>query len=296
MFKNRILLLALLSATALAQTGASAFSTGARATTPEMKPLEPAMTTTVDGAREWRDLLPQPVGKPTLMGGTLRKLDQVRDELTLDLFGGGKVRILYDARTHVYRDGLVASADDLQNGERVYVDTVMAGESIFAQNIRMKTRDASGESSGQVVSYDPGNGSLVLSDAMAPRQLKLRVAPTTIMSRDGKEISRDDLATGSLVSVEFEPNAGGEPTARAISILASPGNTFVFVGRVVQLDLHLGLLVVTDPRDQKTYEISFDPNTSGVSDRLREGTTVEAVTRFDGGRYMASAIKVDDPK
>jgi len=51
--------------------------------------------------------------------------------------------------------------------------------------------------------------------------------------------------------------------------------------------------VLVDPRDQKSYEIDFDPNAIPVSEDLREGATVEATTAFDGRRYVASAITVE---
>jgi hypothetical protein len=291
---NRLLILTLLAGTASAQTGSSAFSTTGRVSSaPEVQPAFSATTSTpVDGGKAWSDLLPQPKGKATLVGGTLLKVDRVRDQMTLNLFGGGRMRILFDARTHIYRDGAPSSLEDLRNGSRVYVDTQLAGVDIFAENIRVRTQDAIGQSSGQVVSYDPRSGLLIVNDAISPRQLKVRTLSTTVVSRGDKTASVNDLQAGSLVSIEFLANTGGEPSASAISILAAPGSTFVFVGRVVQLDLHLGLVVVVDPRDQKHYEISFAPHT-GVPDNLREGSTVEAVTRFDGGRYVASAIKVD---
>jgi hypothetical protein len=295
MLMNRLLMFVLLGSTAYAQTGLSAFSTDGRVSSaPEVRPAFPAVTS-APGAdmKGLPDLLPKPKGNATLMGGTVFKVDRVRDQLTLNLFGGGRTRILFDSRTHVYRDGAVASLGDLQNGSRVYVDTVLAGTDIFAQNIRVRTQSVTGQSSGQVVSYDSGTGYLVLNDAISPRQLKLRTLPTTVVSREGQAASTNDLLAGSLVSVAFLSSPGGQPTASAISILAAPGGTFVFVGRVVQLDLHLGLVVVVDPRDQKHYEITFDPRVTTVPDNLREGSTVEAVTRFDGGRYMASAIKVD---
>jgi hypothetical protein len=289
---NRLLMLLLMAGVACAQTGSSAFSTNTRVST-EAKPTFPAMTSTPDGAKGLPDLLPRPSGKATLIGGTIFKIDRVRDQMTLNLFGGGKMRILFDARTHIYRDGAASSMGDLQNGSRVYVDTVLAGVDIFAENIRVRTRDATGLSSGQVVSYDAGTGYLVLNDATSPQQLKMRILPTTVVSREGQVASTKDLLAGSLVSVAFLPNPAGQPTASTVSILAAPGGTFVFAGRVAQLDLHLGLVVVVDPRDQKHYEISFDPRVANIPDNLREGSTVEAVTRFDGGRYLANAIKVD---
>jgi hypothetical protein len=292
---NRLLTLIVLAGTAYAQTGSAAFSTnGLVSSAPEVQPTSSTVVSAGgDRMTGLPDLLPQPKGKATLMGGTVLKIDRVRDQMTLSLFGGGRTRILFDARTHIYRDGMVASLGDLQNGSRVYVDTVLAGVDIFAENIRVRTQDATGQSSGQVLSFDAHTGSLILSDAISPRQLKLQVSPATVVSRDGKTGSTNDLQAGSLVSVSFLPNPNGQPTAHTISILAAPGNTFVFVGRVTHLDLHLGLLVVDDPRNGRSYEITFNPATAGVNESLREGTTVEAVTRFDGGRYMASTIKVE---
>lgn len=293
-YMNRLLMLLLLSGVAGAQTGSSVFSTNTRVSATEAPPTFPTMTTAPgDAVKALPELLPQPTGKATLIGGTIFKIDRVRDQMTLNLFGGGKMHVLFDARTHIYRDGAASSLGDLQNGSRVYVDTVLAGVDIFAQNIRVRTHDATGQSSGQVVSYDARTGYLILNDSTSPRQLKLRTLSTTVVSREGRVASTNDLLAGSLVSVAFQPNPGGEPTASTVSILAAPGSTFVFVGRVVQLDLHLGLVVVVDPRDQKPYEISFDPRLTNVPDNLREGSTVEAVTRFDGGRYLANAIKVD---
>jgi hypothetical protein len=158
---NRLLMLILLAGMAQSQTGSSAFSTNARvASAPEVQPAFPAETSTPGGAmKAMPDLLPQPKGKATLIGGTVLKIDRVRDQMTLNLFGGGKMRILFDARTHVYRDGVVSSLGNLQNGARVYVDTVLAGVDVFAENIRVRTQDATGQSSGQVVSYDAGTGS-----------------------------------------------------------------------------------------------------------------------------------------
>ena len=292
---KRLLVVTLLAGTACAQTGSSAFANPAAAPpAPEIRPNPSSMTSMhgdhIIGLPD--DLLPQPKGKVTLIGGTVSKLDRVRDQMTIDLFGGGRTHILFDARTRIYRDGTLASLGDLQNGSRVYVDTVLAGIDIFAQSIRVRTQDASGQSNGQVVSYDAGTGSLIVNDTMSPRQLRLHVLPTTVMSRDGHAASVSDLLPGTLVALTFLPATNGPPAARNISILAVPGNTFVFVGRVVQLDLHLGLVVVAG-HDQKSYEITFDPRLTGVPDNLREGANVEVVTRFDGGRYMASNIKVD---
>src|SRR5579871_6487161 len=84
-------------------------------------------------------LLPElpamPHGKTALVGGSLNRLDRVHDQLTVDVFGGQKMKILFDERTHVYRDTDRASQRDLQPGQKIYIDTMLDGSKIFARNI-----------------------------------------------------------------------------------------------------------------------------------------------------------------
>jgi hypothetical protein len=50
-----------------------------------------------------------------------------------------------------------------------------------------------------------------------------------------------------------------------------PGIDFTFGGCGFHLDLHLGLLALVDPREQKSYEISFDPTRIRRESNLRGG-------------------------
>ena len=250
-------------------------------------------TSPLDSDRMWLELLPQPHGQTTLVGGTIRLLDHVRDQVTVRVFGGRDMVVLFDDRTHFYRDGVAASPGDLQIGERVYLDTAMAGSGIFARSIRILTQSANGQSNGQVQSYDAASGDLVLRDVLAPEPANFRLAPDATVLRDGKPASPSELRPGSLVSLKFSPWAKGPGLVREISILAGPGGTFVFAGRVSHLDLHIGLLVLVDPRDSKSYDIHFDPALTGVEDRLHEGGDVIVTTTFDGANYTASSIVVN---
>ena len=286
---NHCAVLLLLSSVAWGQSSFSA------ANLPSSPASSATMATSGSGnrARSLPDLLPQIGGTPTLIGGIIAKTDRVRDEITIQVFGGGSLRVLFDNRTRIDRDGSVASEADLRTGERVYLDTVQAGNSLFARQIRLVPGRSSGRTTGQVVSFDSRNGELVVTDAISPRATKLRIVPTTRFSRGQQAASSDSLASGTLVSVVFLADGSDQAIAQQVSILAAPGNTVVFTGRLVHLDLHLGLLVLVDPRDQKSYEITFDPNVLPVSDSLREGASVVATTSFDGDHYVASAITVD---
>ena len=291
---KQLLILLVLSGAAWAQEAQSSFSAVGAPAAPAPEPTPAAAPVgSVNRASAMPDLLPRPKGKPTVIGGTIIKVDRVRDVLTLKVFGGGKMRISFDGRTRIDRNGTLASGADLQIGERVYLDTKQAGTGIFAEHISMVAPDATGQTTGQVLSYDGRTGELLVNDAISPQTMKVSIVAATTISRDHQAASREDLTSGTLVSVTFLPNGAGQSVAREISLLATPGKTFLFVGRVAQLDLHLGLLVVIDPRDQKSYEIAFDPKVVAVSDNLREGANVEATTSFDGHRYVATDIRVD---
>jgi hypothetical protein len=289
---KRFLVLLMLTAIASAQAVSSQF-TGEGSLPPASIKSETSLIAAGPNAyASLPDLLPKPQGKTTLIGGTVAKIDRVRDEIVIKVFGGGTARVLFDSRTHINRDDATASMNAIQDGNRIYVDTRMAGKDIFAQNIRVVTQAATGQSMGQVVSYNAKTGDLTVSDAIFPRKIALHVQPDTQISRDGANISANELLPGSLVSLGFQ-SGRGQPVVRQITILAAPGNAFVFVGHVTHLDLHTGSLVVVDPRDEKSYDISFDPSAMKIGDDLREGATVEVTTTFNGRQYMASAIKVD---
>ena len=168
---KRLLALFLISGAAFAQGPSSANSMAVIGSNADIATSTPAP----DSDRLWLDLLPQPRGKTTLLGGTVRNLDKV----TVRVFGGRDVVVLFDDRTHFYRDGVAASARELQSGARVYVDTSMAGSDIFARNIRILSQAANGESNGQIESYDPKSGELMVRDVLAAEPTRFQLEPNT---------------------------------------------------------------------------------------------------------------------
>jgi len=275
-----------------APTGSSSATAGA-STDEAPASFEAPIAPLPDPLASLPDLLPQPKGNATLIGGTIRKLDLVRDQITLQAFGGNSTRILFDDRTHFYCDGTPASAHDLANGERVYADTVLAGTDIFARNIRVVTNHAVGQSNGRVLNYDPGSGELTLSDALSPEPVRFHLSPNaTFIRRDGSR-GPTELQRGTLVALTFGPEGRGRGLVQQVAILAEPGSAFTFMGKVMYLDVHRGQLVVQDPRDQKSYDIHFDPSKLRVSDDLREGMDVTVMTAFDGNEYIANAVTIN---
>jgi hypothetical protein len=190
----------------------------------------------------------------------------------------------------VFRDGENAPLDSLKIGERVNVDTMLDGTDIFARNIRIATQGPRGQSRGQILDFRPGSGELVVRETLSPQPVHMRLAGNANIVRGDLPAQPADLRPGTRVNIAFTPGNGDVPIVRQISILASPGATFVFSGRVEHLDLHRGLLVLIDPRDGKSYEVYVDPTDRRLSRDLKQGVDVTVRANFSGTRYEASAI------
>ncbi|MFZ0560652.1 MAG: DUF5666 domain-containing protein [Terriglobales bacterium] len=250
----------------------------------------------IDPASLLPDLPPLSKSKVTLVGGTIEKLDRVRDQLTVRPFGSrSRMKILFDARTRVYRDGQVTSPTDLKKGDRVYVDTILNGPNVFARNIRFNTNVPQGESQGAVVSFSPDRGELLLHDALSPQPMRVRLNSSTRILQGERAVPASELEPGTLVDVKFDSENNGHDVAREISVLALPGATFTFAGELVAVNLRSGFLVLNSVTDHKTYEINFDPSKFAVDDNWRQGTDVSVQTRFDGSRYTAQNVTIISP-
>jgi hypothetical protein len=242
-------------------------------------------------------LPPAPAGKSTVIGGVIHNVDPVRDQLTLKVFGsnGRPMKILFDERTQVYRDGARASLRDLHSDDHASIETVLDGTNIFAVSVHMLSRSPEGECQGQVVEYNPGTAELTLKDALSNKPIKLQVPPGTAVVRVGQMASSSDdgqslFAKGTLVAVTFESDNKGRATAHKVSILATPGASFEFSGNVSFIDLHAQLLVVTDSASDQSYKLSVTRDQAPALRDLHEGASVTVTAFFDGTRYIARDI------
>ena len=229
--------------------------------------------------------------KATLVGGTVERLDRVQDRVTLKVFGGGKMKIVFDPRTRIERDGVPATAADLRPGQRIYVDTVLDGSTVFARNIHLKSAAPTGESRGVIVSYR--SGELTMRDQLSPNSVKVRLSPSTKITKGDKSTSASDLVPGTLIAVKFGAQQDGRDLAQEVAVLAMPGSSFTFAGEVLNVDLRTGLLVLTSSTDRKTYEIYLDQSAGTVDDNLRQGANVSVIARFDGDRYVARSVTIN---
>lgn len=231
-----------------------------------------------------------PAQKASLIGGTVDKMDRVKDELTIRVFGGGKMKVAFDARTKILKNGDPALPSDLRRGDHVSIDTILNSSAVFARTIRLTT-SIPGESQGTVTAYHDANHELEVRDRLSPRILKLRLTPQTRISDQGKNASPTELANGTLVSIRFGPQREGRNTVEEITVLAVPGRNFTFVGHVTNVDFRTGLIVLTSSTDGKTYEISYDPADTKIGDTMGQAADVTVIARFEGNRYVAQSVK-----
>lgn len=243
-------------------------------------------------------LPPIPPGRSTVIGGAIHDVDPVRDQFMLKVFGGKSMKILFDERTQVYRDGKKTPLRDLRPNDHASVETVLDGTSVFALSVHILSQTPEGERQGEVLNYDAGARELTVSDTLGRDPIKLSVPAGTDIVRQGQAASSSpglgssDLVKGTLISVKFAADNQGRGVASQIAILAIPGSSFVFSGNITFLNLGSKLFVLLDSTNDKSYKIVFDPARFPISRNLQEGAHVTVTATFDGGNYVAQAITV----
>jgi hypothetical protein len=229
---------------------------------------------------------PTPGGKVGLVRGVLKRLDPIHDQLLIHVFGGGDIRIAFDARTQLLPDNAGTRLISIPPGSVVSVDTVIDQGKLFARSVRAGSSDAV-ELNGQVVRYDTAKSQLILRDPMSPQNVSLRITPSTMVVNRGQPASPQALSPGMLVRVRFDPK---QKAATNVEILAERGNSFAYEGRIVSVDLRSGVLALFNDSDQSVHELYIgllDP--AGIS-LLREGADVSLQAEFDGDRYNVRTV------
>ena len=242
---------------------------------------------------------PLPKGKATLIGGIATSVDHVRNHITIQPFGhGGKVKVVVDARSNIYRNGTPTTILGVRKGDRVYVDTVFdpSNSRILAKNVRVVTDTGLAELRGQVVSSDPARGTVTVRDQLSAKPVSFSVGSGTSYTSSKGPASAGDLQPGALVDVQFSPRRGDRDIAREITVVAKPGDNYVFSGVVTNLDMRTNSMFVDNKSDEQNYEIHFAARDVAELHNLRVGSEVTARAVFDGKQYKASNIEIDTAK
>jgi hypothetical protein len=268
-----------------------AVSAPAHAQSQQQLDLKSAFTTA-----DFSALPSMPRGKSTVLGGQIANVDPVLDQFTLRVFGQRPMKILFDERTQVYRNGARIPLRDLRAEEHASVQTILEGTNVFAMSIHMLSDMPQGESQGRVLDYDADTRELTLGSSMSREPIRIFLREDTPVVREGQSAfssasaGQGDLVSGALVKVAFDPGEKGRAVANRVTVLAKPGSNFVFSGKLSSLDMHAGILVLVDPRDQKSYEISFDPGRFPTADTLHVGDQVRVSAAFESPHYSAVEI------
>jgi hypothetical protein len=234
-----------------------------------------------------------PKGNVTVVGGTVAKIDQIRNRMVVEPFGGGeKLKVTFDERTRIFRDGTETTQMGIHKGDRVYVDSMLDGSKVFARNVRVQSQAGPADASGQIEALNLNSGVLTLRDQLSAEPVNFRVDSGTVAKHDGKQIGLAEVKSGSLVTLTFAPGGRARGVVKEISILAVPGTSFTFAGKVTFLDLRSKALAVENVSDGKTYDISFDPPAVEGRENLTVGSQVTIVAAFTGSGYVAQSLTV----
>jgi hypothetical protein len=285
---KKLVILTLAAATALplvAQNQTPVQPVAPRATPPANSTPTPA------ARRENRDPLldlPElPNNKVTLIGGTVKSLDEIMNKMTVVPFGSNqKMLVAFDTRTDFFQDGKPISYKSIREGQRIYLDTMLNGSTVFAKKIWIQSTADSGIGRGQIVEYDPGKRILTVRDELSNQPLKMQLTSSTVMKKGDANASATDLVPGTLVSMSFGP----QRELREVILLATPGTTFVFSGRITYLDMSRKLIAIDNKTDNKKYDVSVDAIAPSVLRQLKEGSEVNVSAIFDGRGYAARSI------
>ena len=239
---------------------------------------------------------PLPRGRSTILGGAIRSVDPVLDRFTLNIVGEKPLRIVFDERTQLFLDGKKISLRDLRPAQHASVQTTLDGTSVFAISIHILSQLSQGDYTGEVASYNPGTGDLELISGAGGQPVRVRIASDTTFARKGQETftaapaTIADLQRGSLVSIQFAPDGKGRGTATEVTFLATPGAQFVFSGNLIALDMHTGMMVLIDPRDNQRYQIAFAPGTVSSLQDIHSGQRVRVTAQYNGTQYLAQKV------
>jgi hypothetical protein len=258
----------------------------------------PAALASVAPSAKRTDVPPLPKAKSTILGGSIRGVDPVRDQFVLNIYGDKPMKILYDERTEVFKDGKKIPLRDFVPAAHASVQTALDGAKVFAISVHILSAQPGGNFEGRVLSYNPASGVLMLAASGTRQPFRVLVSPQTSFKRLGQSVfssiqsGTSDLVPGSLVSVTFAADNRGKGIAQEVAVLAAPGATFIFSGTLSELDLHTGSLVLVDPRTNQSYTIGFDTTREPAS-RLRPGQHVRISADYDGRRYVATEISIE---
>lgn len=247
-------------------------------------------------AVELAPIPPLPSGRSTALGGNIQDIDPVLDRFTLRVYGQKPLKIFFDERTQLFLDGKKIPLRELRPTDHASVETTLDKSDVFAVSIHLLSQSTAGNYEGRVLAYNATSGELTLFASADRGPFTATVSGNTTFVRKGQETfssaqsGPSDLQRGSLVSLTFNSDNRGHAIANQITVLATPGAEFVFGGNLTAIDIHSGLLVLVDPRDDRSFQIHFNSGSFPIAQSLQVGQHVRVAVEYDGTHYQANDI------
>jgi hypothetical protein len=270
------------------------FAPGSRAQQPAAsQPQSNPAPTSAAAAREnydpLLDLPPLPHKTVTLIGGTVVSLDEIMNRMVVQPFGDKrKMKVAFDSRTHFYENGKAITEREIKQGQRIYLDTQLNGSRVFAKTIWIQSSAENGVAQGQILEFDPGKQILTVRDELSTQPIKMHLSSATVIRKGEQPAAIGDLVQGTLVSLSFNP----QHEIQRITVLATPGTSFTFAGRVTYLDMSKKMIAIDNRSDRKKYEVYLSAIPPNVMRQVREGEDVNVSAVFDGNQYDARSVTV----
>lgn len=278
---------AVLAVSAVFGQSQAGFMSGASPASPQAPNSTPGAARRSEDYDPLLDLPPLKHNTVTLIGGVVVSLDEVMNHMVLQPFGTKqKLQVHFDTRTNFYMDGKPITEREVKQGQRVYLDTQLNGDRVFARTIWIRTSAESGVGRGQIMDFDPGHRTVTVRDELSNQPLRLQLAPNATIRKGNEPGSESDLVQGALVAIEF----GAQRELRTITVLASPGSTFAFAGKVTYVDLSQKLIAIDNRSDGKKYDVSVEAIAPSVLRQVRQGEDISVSAVFDGERYSARSV------
>ena len=235
------------------------------------------------------DLPPLPHNTVTLIGGTVVSLDEIMNRMTVQPFGSKqKMHVGFDTRTHFYENGKPITEKEVKQGERIYLDSMLNGNKVFAKTIWIQTSMESGVGQGQIMDFDQRRQILTVRDELSSQPLKLHLTSATVIKKGDQPASVSDLVENALVTLSF----GAQRELQQVTVVATPGTAFTFAGRVTYVDMSRRLIAIDNRSDRKKYDVSVNAIPENILRQVREGSDVSVSAVFDGNQYDARSVEL----
>jgi hypothetical protein len=249
----------------------------------------------VEDPSDTSDLIPvapMPPTAATLIGGFVKEVDPVNDRLTVVPFGSKqKIKVFFDERSKVYRNGREVNPVAIRKGDRIYLDTQLDRQRsrIFARNVRVQTKPLQTDAHGQIINFDPTKSVVVVHDDLGGQNVSFHLQLNATVDNQGHPGALSDLQRGALITARFIPTLEGRNEVNQIVILAAPGSAYTFEGKLTYLNVGRHVMGLENQSDGKIYDIRYDPAQIPIGN-VTIGSTVNVSAKFDGNQYDAESL------